>query len=97
MIKIYKVSDYKKSGGLKKTAKGLFFNNTDEYGKEDKYTRLAKMIKEEGYMAFESPYIFTYIKAQHREYGAVTILQHINLGGRELTTSPIKLLEALKQ
>jgi len=97
MIKIYKITDYKKHGGLKKTAKGLFFNNTDEHSEaKDKYQKIANYIKEDGFFGFTSPYFFTHIIAHHREHGEVRILQDITIGGKELMTSPTKLLETLK-
>lgn len=95
MIRIYKVSDFKKSGGLKKSAKGLFFNNTDEHGKKDRYERLAKLIKAEGFELFTSHYIFTSINATHPQHGQVIISQSVNVGGSDLPTSPISLLKEL--
>lgn len=91
MIKIYKFSDLKKSGGLKKSAKGLFFNNTDENGKDDRYDHIARLIREEGYTGFISPYIFTSIRAVHPEHGQVFITQEV----RGFICSPEKLLKAL--
>lgn len=92
MIKIYKVSDYKKDGTLKKSAKGLFFNNTDEHGKDDRYERLAGLIKQDGFNSFSKPYVFTSIHALHDVHGEVRIRQEI----QGFTVSPDKLFEALK-
>jgi len=91
MIKIYKLSDFKKHGGLKKSARGLFFNNTDEHGKDDRYARLASLIKAEGYASFSSPYSFTHINATHPEHGQVAIMQEV----AGLTCSPTTLYKEL--
>ncbi len=95
MIKIYKISDYKNSGGLKKSARALMYNNTDEHGGEDRYVRLATIIIEEGFYGFKSPYFFTNIIAFHKEHGEVRIIQDINVGGQELMTTPKSLYENL--
>ncbi len=93
MIKIYKFTDQKKGGGLKKSAKGLFFNNTDEHGKADRYETIAELIKAEGFTGFKSPYVFTAIYAKHPVHGDVFIKQDV----QGFTCSPIKLLEALNK
>lgn len=91
MITIYKITDFKKDGKLKKSAKTLFANNTDEHGQEDRYTELAHKIKQEGFCDFTSPYIFTHIKANHDTHGAVVIKQNVH----GFMTSPTSLLKEL--
>jgi hypothetical protein len=87
MITITRVQDLKKNGELKrgKSHEVIF----EEY---DDYDKLAKEIKEKGYRNFSSPYFFTHLKAINKHDEEVVIFQTYY----GMTTSPLKLEEALK-
>lgn len=97
MIKIYKVSDYTKTGKLKKIARPVFVSNVDESEDVMRYNDLAATLEERDYNTFESPYFFSHIKAYHPVFGSVTIIQEIVIGKdrQAIICSPTKLYDAL--
>lgn len=88
-ITIYRVGDFKKYGGLKKTAKPLYANS----GLSAKES--AEAIKSRGYAFFEKPYFFSHIEAVHPNWGKVQIHQQVEVAGRLLITSPEELYKQL--
>jgi hypothetical protein len=94
MISIYKLTDYKKKGGLKKNAKPVLFYSSTE--NDINYTRIANFICDSGFYLFRKPYIFDHINAMHKDYGEVIITQYFLYNGVEIMTTPENLFDALK-
>lgn len=80
-------------GKLKKNAKTEYKTELEKYDPEV----MGRYIKYLGYSDFQSPYVFTHIKAKSPYQGQAVIYQEVMVGGSYLITSPTKLLEALKK
>lgn len=101
-ISVYSVSQYTKSGKLKKKARaeaGFMFADVEPLteGATDKWlVEVADRLREE-YGAFESPYIFTHLRAVNKKTSeSVLIFEEVGLKEGFITTSPVKLRELLK-
>ena len=92
-ISIYKQSDFKKDGTLKKKAIAEFFRE----GETLNIPKIADEIKALGYHNFSSSYFFTHIKAEsHLSHGEpVKIFQDFRTATGWLITSPQELLTYL--
>lgn len=101
-IKIYKSNAFKKHGGLKKNAQthqGFMIVDIEPLtpqAKEKFITDTAQTLKKT-YTNFESPYVFTHIKATEISTGdPVYIFQDVVLNGQDMMTSPQSLLKELQ-
>lgn len=100
-ITVYNQNQFTKYGKLKKNASCEFGrtigdtgeltgDNLDAFLKET-----AELLKKE-YHGFESPYVFTHIKALNANNEQVYIYEDVTKNGVSFMTSPTKLLEYLK-
>jgi hypothetical protein len=101
-IEVFNQKQFKKHGGLKKTAKSDRAFSIMDIGDEisggtDKWlAEVAKTLKTE-YHTFESPYIFTHLRAISKTTNEqVFIFETVATHGTTLTTSPIKLRKLLQ-
>ena len=88
-ISIYNASQFTSKGKLKKNAKTEFVeisSNGLNAGKT------SDQIKRLGFKCFETPYIFTHIKAVNKDNEPVMIFQDFMLGNDWIITSPQELL-----
>lgn len=102
-ITIYNGKQYTSKGLLKKKAvseHSFTFFDIEPINEADKprfIKEVAEKIKAE-YTDFESPYIFTCIKATNKATGErVFIHERVEVGGNSFITSPTELLNLLKQ
>jgi hypothetical protein len=94
MIEIYKKTDFKKNGELKKRAKPVFSYMTTEDTPD--YKHIANLIKNNGFYEFTKPNYFIYIKANSKDFGDVIISQYFLFeGNKKMFVTPQNLWEAL--
>lgn len=88
-LSIYKTSDFKKNGSLKKKATAEYQTELEKMDME----KMADYIKYLGYKNFESPYFFTHIKAiSPYNNQEVKIFVDVIINGNKFITSPTELL-----
>lgn len=100
-IEVFNSKQFKKGGGLKKkthTDMALMLMDVEpvKEGTTDSFLKdVASKLKRD-YTGFESPYIFTHIKAHKIDTGEpVFIFESVMHGNEYITTSPIKLRDYL--
>ncbi|MGA1048023.1 MAG: hypothetical protein ACO3UU_08420 [Minisyncoccia bacterium] len=91
-IEIYKITDFKTSGGLKKRAVPLYKIESSE---DLEYKSIAREIIQAGYSNFRRGYVFTSINAKSSEGEEVIIWQTLHRNNTEIMESPLKLWDAL--
>ena len=99
-VKVYKFDskNFKKSGGLKKTANpviGISISDSDDSKYDNKYIadRIKKAIP--GIVNITSPYFFTHISLDTKD-ASYKVFETVYVAGSNLLTSPTNLLAALK-
>jgi hypothetical protein len=90
-ISIYKASDFKKNGTLKKKATPEF----QKIGESLSIPQVADEIKANGYGNYSTPYVFTYIRGTNKQGEAIKIFQNFQMSSGWVITSPQELLTYL--